>query len=160
MIEINAFSGRRKPDEVITPKQTTVLFRLPETGGQPEVGICRNQAGVNRRAEFRRRPRARAGLQSRVAETQTCLPVARIVADDRLECRHERRACQLARRHLRDPRGDLTPILRIRPAAAFVTSRAAAVPERSKTLRCRGFGRRVGTEPSRRVPVDAIVETM
>ena len=82
--------------------------------------------------------RAVAGLQPRVAEPQLRLAVARIVADDPFERREQRRARELARRHLRDPRGQLAPILRIGTIARLRIAdcglRAGAVAERAQAL--------------------------
>ena len=58
--------------------------------------------------------RAVAGLQSRVAEPQLRLTVARIVAPESFERVQEGQTGELARRDLRDARGHLTAIFRIR----------------------------------------------
>ena len=66
--------------------------------------------------ELRLGARAVARLHPRVAKTQMRLAVARILAHDALERGDERGARQLARGDLRDARGHLAPILRIRAA--------------------------------------------
>src|SRR5947199_3790921 len=104
----------------------------PPAGSEPEIGVGRWQAARDRPFELRLRARAVARLQTRVAEPQVGLAIARIVAQDPLERRDERRARELARRHLRDARRELAAIFGIGSRAAGVARRSRAVPERAQ----------------------------